>query len=166
MKKHQDFERFYREHYNALFYYALHIVDDAEACRDIVSEAMTQTLSNYDDIEPLRLKNYVYTLVHHKCVDYVRHQIAAARYVAFFLQLYRKQVEEEEWEEHELLINTLMETIRLLPPRTRHVLEQCYFMHKQYDTVALEMGISVSGVKKHIVTALKILRRELAKKVK
>lgn len=163
MSKTSDFERFYRDHNTALFYYALRLVEDEEACRDIVADALEQTWSKMDAIPPERLKNYVYTLVHHKCVDHVRHKMAANRYVTFYLQLYGMQMEDDEWKEHEQLISTAMGLLDKLSDRTRHVLQQCFFHHKRYAEVAEELGISVSGVKKHIVTALKTLRAEMAK---
>ena len=164
MSKQSDFERFYREHYDALFYYALCLVEDEEACRDIVGDALEQTWSKIEAIDAGRLKNYVYTLIHHKCVDHVRRQMAANRYVTFYLQLYGRQMEDDEWEEHERLITTVMGLLDRLSDRTRHVLQQCFFHRKRYAEVAEELGISVSGVKKHIVTALKVLRTEMAKK--
>lgn len=164
MNRKQDFERFYREHYNALFYYAMRLVDDTEACRDIVGEALEQTWARIEQIEPSKLKNFTYSLIHHKCVDHLRHMVAANRYVAFYMQLYSRQVDDDEWQEHEQLISSVTDLLTRLSPRTRYVLEQCYFHHKRYAEVAEDMGISVSGVKKHIVTALKQLRAELAKK--
>lgn len=161
MSKQTDFERFFREHYTALFYYALRLVEDEEACRDIVSDALEQTWNRIEQIPPERLKNYVYTLIHHKCVDHVRRQVAANRYVTFYLQLYGVQMEDDEWEEHERLITTVMGLLDKLSDRTRQVLQQCFFHHKRYAEVAQEMDISVSAVKKHIVKALKILRAEM-----
>ena len=137
------------------------MVEDAEACHDIVSEAIAQTLSRIEAIEPEKLKNYVYTLIHHKCVDHMRHKMAANRYVTFYLELYGMQMQEDEWEEHEHLINKVMGLLDKLSDRTRLVLELCFFHRKRYAEVAEELGISVSGVKKHIVTALKTLRAEL-----
>ena len=165
MSKTSDFERFYREHNTALFYYALRLVAEGEACRDIVADALEQTWNKMDAIPPERLKNYVYTLVHHKCVDHMRHKMATNRYVTFYLQLYGKQMQEDEWQEHEQLISTAMGLLDKLSDRTRLVLELCFFHRKRYAEVAEELGISVSGVKKHIVTALKILRAEMAKKL-
>ncbi len=162
MSRLTEFEQFYNEHYAAIFYYALRLVEDQEACRDIVSDAMEQTWGKINDIDPERLKNFVYTLIHRKCVDHMRRQIAASRYVDFCLQLYDKEVVDNEWQEHEQLIETVMRLKNELSPRTRYVLEQCYFHHKRYSEVAEEMGISVNGVKKHIVTALKRLREEMA----
>lgn len=164
MSRKQDFERFYREHYDAIFYYALRLVDDEEACRDIVGEALGQAWEKIDTINAQNLKNFVYTTVHHKCVDYMRRRMAANRYVDFCLQLYDIHVDENEWQEHEQLICTVVELLDSLTPRTRLVLELCYFRRMRYAEVAQELGISVNGVKKHIVTALKALRKEMQEK--
>lgn len=47
---------------------------------------------------------------------------------------------------------------------TRHILEECYVRRKKYQEVADELNISVSAVRKHIVKALSVLRKEFAKK--
>ena len=49
-------------------------------------------------------------------------------------------------------------------PKTRIILEMCYFQKKTYKETAGELGICVSAVRKHIVTALKAFRAEFAKK--
>lgn len=55
----------------------------------------------------------------------------------------------------------MYQLIGTLTPQTRHILEACYFQDKRYADVAEELDISTSTVKKHIVQALKVLRKEV-----
>ena len=50
-----------------------------------------------------------------------------------------------------------------LTPRTRDVLERHYLQGKKYSEVAMELGISESAVKKHIMQALKLFREKMNK---
>lgn len=63
-------------------------------------------------------------------------------------------------------LQDIMKVIDTLKPKTRLVLQECYINHKTYKDVAEELEISTSGVKKHIVAALKTIREEMAKKYK
>ena len=86
----------------------------------------------------------------------------AARQYAEYLQ---EAVEDEEGmtpEEYEERMNNVKQIISELPPRTRFVLEQCYFNNKKYREVAEILDITSSAVKKHIMKALAILRERLS----
>ena len=48
--------------------------------------------------------------------------------------------------------------VSTLPPRSRHVLEKCYYQHQTYKQVADELGITTDGVKKHITKSMAVLR--------
>lgn len=48
-----------------------------------------------------------------------------------------------------------------LTPRTREILEAHYLQGKTYSEVAIELGISDSAVKKHVMHALKFFREKL-----
>ena len=52
--------------------------------------------------------------------------------------------------------------INTLPPKTKKVLEECYFNQKKYSEVAQMLNISTNTVKKHIMKALSSLREELS----
>ncbi|MDY4645071.1 RNA polymerase sigma factor, partial [Prevotella sp.] len=45
-------------------------------------------------------------------------------------------------------------------PRTRQILKLCYVERKKYREVAVELQISESAVKKHIMQALSYMRQK------
>ena len=63
-------------------------------------------------------------------------------------------------------ITLMYKMISEFSPKTRLILEECYFHKKKYSEVAEELGISVSAVRKHLVSAMKNFRKGIAKKVK
>ena len=52
----------------------------------------------------------------------------------------------------------LERTLESIPPKSREVFRKCREDGLSYDQVASEMGISRNAVKKHMVSALKVLR--------
>lgn len=161
MSKDSDFERFYQQQYANLFYFALQMVKEEEVCRDIVSGALAKAWENFDEYHATKLRNYAYTMVHGKCVDYVRHELAKTRYADFYRRMFSEQESGYSYEETDRQISLIHEMLGRFSPKTRYILEQCYFHDRRYKDVAEEMNISVNTVKKHIMNALKTFRREL-----
>lgn len=161
MSRNSDFEKFFRQNYDNLYYYALQMVGDGETCRDIVGEALTKAWENFDEQEMDKLKNFAYSMVHNKCVDQVRHEMVKARYADFYRHMFSEQDSGYSYEETDRQISLIYEMIGRFTPKTRYILEQCYFHERRYKDVAEEMGVSTNTVKKHIVNALKAFREEL-----
>ncbi|WP_336617012.1 RNA polymerase sigma-70 factor [Bacteroides acidifaciens] len=169
MKTHKDsskitmdeFDRIYDKYYPQLLYYAYGFVEDSEICRDIVSDVFGQAWENVDRLENATIGSFLYSCVRNKCIDYLRHDQAARQYAEYL----QEAVEDEEGmtpEEYEERMNNVKQIISELPPRTRFVLEQCYFNNKKYREVAEILDITSSAVKKHIMKALAILRERLS----
>ncbi|WP_336618602.1 RNA polymerase sigma-70 factor [Bacteroides acidifaciens] len=169
MKTHKDsskitmdeFDRIYDKYYPQLLYYAYGFVEDSEICRDIVSDVFGQAWENVDRLENATIGSFLYSCVRNKCIDYLRHDQAARQYAEYL----QEAVEDEEGltpEEYEERMNNVKQIISELPPRTRFVLEQCYFNNKKYREVAEILDVTSSAVKKHIMKALAILRERLS----
>lgn len=169
MKTHKDsskitmdeFDRIYDKYYPQLLYYAYGFVEDSEICRDIVSDVFGQAWENVERLENATVGSFLYSCVRNKCIDYLRHDQAARQYAEYL----QEAVEDEEGltpEEYEERMNNVKQIISELPPRTRFVLEQCYFNNKKYREVAEILDVTSSAVKKHIMKALAILRERLS----
>ncbi|NDO54037.1 MULTISPECIES: RNA polymerase sigma-70 factor [Bacteroides] len=169
MKTHKDsskitmdeFDRIYDKYYPQLLYYAYGFVEDSEICRDIVSDVFGQAWENVERLGNATVGSFLYSCVRNKCIDYLRHDQAARQYAEYL----QEAVEDEEGmtpEEYEERMNNVKQIILELPPRTRFVLEQCYFNNKKYREVAEILDITSSAVKKHIMKALAILRERLS----
>lgn len=163
MEDKQDFDFLFKEYYPQLYYYALHLIDDMEASKDITSDAFETIWVNYSKISKEAAKACLYTYVRNKCIDYLRHQSVHRQFVELYSELTHPYTEMRyrEWDERILSIRKAMEK---LTPHTRHILEECYVERKKYKEVAEELNISVSAVRKHIVKALQILRSECTNK--
>ena len=132
----EEFDKIYSKYYSQLFYYAYGFVEDSETCRDIVSDVFGQAWENIERLERATIGSYLYSCVRNKCIDYLRHDQAARQYVEYLQDV----VEDDEGmtpEEYEERLRIVKQIISELPPRTRFVLEQCYFNNKKYQEVAV-----------------------------
>ena len=68
---------------------------------------------------------------------------------------------ENNYREHEALLQKAEAIARSLPEPTCTVLRLCYYEHLTYREVARQLGISPDTVKKHISKALRTLREAM-----
>ena len=73
---------------------------------------------------------------------------------------------DDERRESEQRIATIMELIARMPALTRTVMEKCYIEKKLYREVAQEVNLTESGVRKHVMKGLDIIRRFFSVKYK
>lgn len=161
MKETTEFERFFKENYLKFYYFTRRFVDDGDACQDIVSDAFEFAWKFYCNKKVENWRNYVYSFLRNRAIDYIRHQMVHEKYVELYASLVSESEEPEEIDERVIAIQSALND---LTPKTRLVLEQCYIHKKKYSEVAADLNISESAVKKHMVQALKIIRQKVVKK--
>lgn len=153
----QDFEKLFREYYSRLYYFAYDFVEDIEVSKDIVSDVFTLVWNNKENIEQEKVVGYLFVSVRNQCLNYLRRNHATEEY----LELCEQVIADEDADDLQLIderIDEMTEAIDKMPPRTKYILEECYYHHKKYKEVAEVLEISTDGVKKHIVKAFSILR--------
>lgn len=159
LKKTYRFERMYKENYARLYYYAFRFLTDEEACKDVVNDVFEKVWQQFDELKAETSSAFLYAQVRNRCIDLLRHQQVEEQYAELYRAL-SEDVSEIRADEREERLARIEKTIANLTDPTKTILKQCYYENKKYQEVADEFGISVSGVKKHIVKALKILREE------
>jgi RNA polymerase sigma-70 factor (family 1) len=164
-EKEKVFECFFKNNYSRLYYYALHFIPDSEVCKDIVSEAFRHLWEKVDIANVDSLLSYMFNHIHNLCIDHIRHDEVKSRYVESYLNTV-SEMDEKEWEETELRILRIMEIISELPEQTKFVMEQHYLYKKKYKEIAEAIGLTESGVRKHIIKGLDIIRKDFSVKYK
>ena len=157
------FDKMFNEWYAQFVYFAYYFINDAEVCRDIVSDAFEYLWRNYEKIEEATAKTYLYTIIRTRCIDYLRKQNIHEEYVEFTAQLTDKMIEGDSQNSDSRVLR-IREAMKKLTPYNYHILEACYIHNKKYKEVAEELNVSVAAVHKNIVKALRILREELGQK--
>ena len=154
------FEKLFKENYSQLYYNALYIVHDSEVARDVVNDVFTCAWEDFS--YPHRYGvSYLRQCVYNRCLDYLKHSKVESAYAKFFLEMSRRSMEwsVDEQEEYLELIDRVMER---LPVRTRFVMDQCFYEGHTYKEVASLLDISISGVKQHVMKALRLLRESFS----
>lgn len=157
------FEQLYKENYARLYYYAFRFVTDEEACKDIVNDVFEKAWQHFEDLKPETAAAYLYAQTRNRCIDYLRHRQVEEQYADF----YRIVTEEDADiapDEMEERVQHIEKFIEQLTDPTKTILKECYFDNKKYQEVAEEFGISINGIKKHIMKALRLLREEFGSK--
>ena len=147
------FDKMFNEWYAQFVYFAYYFINDAEVCRDIVSDAFEYLWRNYEKIEEATAKTYLYTIIRTRCIDYLRKQNIHEEYVEFTAQLTDKMIEGDSQNSDSRVLR-IREAMKKLTP----------YNYKKYKEVAEELNVSVAAVHKNIVKALRILREELGQK--
>lgn len=160
-----DFERFFKENYLRLYYYALRFIPDAEICKDIVSDSFYFMWERIDTFRMDTALTYMYTHVRHLCIDYIRRSEMKEVNIPSYLSMLREW-NASDWRESEERIKVILKLIEEMPPSTRQVMEQCYLYRKKYKEVAEMTGLSESGVRKQIMKGLDIIRSYFSVKYK
>lgn len=161
----KEFEVFFQTNYSRFYYYALRYIPDPETCKDLVSDSFHFM---WERIETFRMDTaltYMYTHLYHLCIDYLRRQERQEDSKGSYLSML------QEWNddgrrESEARIGIIMRLIEEMPLLTRTVMEQCYIYKKKYCEVAQMTGLSESGVRKHVMKGLNIIRQYFSVKYK
>ena len=159
------FEAFFKESYSTLYYYALHLIPEEETCKDIVGESFFYLWQHIREFRPESALTYMYTHVHHLCIDHIRNTKRRAAHTVSYLRMLQEWNTDER-RESERRIATIMELIAHMPPLTRTVMEKCYIEKKMYREVAQEVNLTESGVRKHVMKGLDIIRQHFSVKYK
>lgn len=154
-----SFEQLYKENYARLYYYAFRFITDEETCKDIVNDVFEKAWQNFGKLNPETASAYLYAQVRNRCIDYLRHQKVEEQYADFYRAITEEDMDTSP-DEREERIRRIEAFIEQLKDPTKTILKECYYENKKYQEVAENFGISTSGVKKHIMKALKMLREE------
>lgn len=158
METHEEFNEVFRTYYKPLYFFARQYVDDVDECHDIVESAYEDVLHNYASIERATVRQYLYTNVRNKCIDWLRHLNTRKHYaeqVMLMGNTYYDPHRTMEIKEREQIIEKVL---NMLEPPTKDIFIACYVDRKRYKEVARILNITEVVVKNHIMKALKMIR--------
>lgn len=158
MDPQSDFDDLFRKYYTKLCMFAHQYVADLDDCHDVVSAAFEEVWRNRATLEMSTARQYLYTSVRNRAIDFLRQQgqrQAYIRYVRLLTAGAELQSTAQEQMDDSALVQKALAT---LAQPTRQILQACYIDGLKYAEVATLMGISIATVKKHMVRALRMLR--------
>ena len=164
MDKYSQFENLYKQHYQALANFAMNMVNDDNAAKDIVQEVFVRLWKRREKIEfgPY-IKSYLYKAVTNTSLNHIQ---SNKKRLQIFQTLIDKNPiirdgpnEMEKKEFH----HKVREAIDKLPPKCRVIFILSKHEGKKYREIAEELNISIKTVENQMGIALKRLREDLKK---
>ena len=152
----EDFEIIYKTYYSRLYYYTFQFITDEENSK--VNDVFEKIWIQRHELKLETLSSYLYTLVRNRCLDYLRHKKVEQQYADLYDLISQKEFDDSELYEYRM--SRIEKIIEKLGEPTKGIFIQCYFQNKKYAEVAQEYHISSSGIKKHVMKVLRLIRRE------
>lgn len=155
-----QFENYFRQYFKPLCFYAMSLLKDEEAARDVVHDVFLSVWVHREEIDFERpMYPYLLNLIRNRALNWLAHTKVVIQHEEHMLQK-GELLEEADDNGHEELVQQIMERIDHLPERCSEVMRLCFVECKSYKEIAALLGVSVNTVKTHITNGLKILREE------
>lgn len=165
-----NFNDFYTNYYRRTFLFAKSYVHDPWIAEDIASEAIVSLWETMKRHEIQHLITFLFSIVRHKSIDYLRHELTRQEVLAQLSEVGQREVdtrittleafnpEKIYLEEIKAIVHSTLDT---LPERTRDIFLMSRFQNLTKEEIAAALGITTKGVDYHIANALKSLRISL-----
>ncbi len=157
----KSFERYFKQLFPSLTYYAFKIIRDYDTAKDVVHEAFTKLWENRKNIDTQgNVKSYLYRSVHNLSLNYIRDNKKFAD-IENSPEAGEYPIETGDKIETAELEQAIIETIESMPERMKQVFILSRYEGLTYKEISQKLGISDKTVEVHISRALKILRDNL-----
>ena len=154
------FEQLFKQHYRTLCFYAMSLVNDLDASKDIVHDVFLSLWNHRSTIDFSRpVYPYLLSLTRNRALNYLEHKKIQNNHARQHLADDPTYTLSDDSTREELL-ERILARIELLPERCSQVMKLSFIECKKYKEIAEELNISVNTVKTHITTGLKTLRDE------
>jgi len=159
--KEQSFDYFFRQHYTGLCFFAVSIIHNEEDAKDIVQDCFIKLWDDDSIIEKANsIKSFLYTMVHNRCVDYIRKQKVRTKAATHLLN---NQENLEYFDELAFteMMREIMSAVEELPANMRNILKAYFFEEKKHREIAEALSTSPNAVQLQKAKAIKLLKQKL-----
>jgi len=157
-----NIESLFKDHQGELIGRTVKIVHCADIASEIVQESyliLTKTSQTQIIKQP---RGFLFRVARNLAFDYLKHNKVIAGHVEKYAEDYQQEMPSAEHIiEQQQRLEMFKEMVDELPPRCRDVFILYKVYGKSYKEIALELGISQSGVEKHIMKGLKHFRKKI-----
>jgi len=155
------FTEIYNRYWYAAYQSSFKIIDDDEACTDVVQDVFVWLWENRERSDIHSLKSYLLTAVKFKMLNLIRQgKMKAAYQEAVVDEADHSQEQNAEVKE---LMRIIADFAKTLPGQARQIFYLSRFEHLSNKEIAQKMGISEKTVKNQINISLKKLRTTLGR---
>ena len=159
----EHFNHLYRTYYQALCFFSLRMVGDAETAKDIVEEVFTKLiLSKREFKEADNARAWLYTATRNASLDYLKkNKHAMERQFEFSLG----QEDDGAAYDYELVrsevLRKILQEIKELPGHSGRIIEMSYFEGMKNEDIATALGLSEKTVRNLKSTGIATLKSKI-----
>ncbi len=157
MKHREQIERLFKTHFQSLFDYALALLHDEEAARDIVQDVFMSVLeNNITDIT----EYYLLMATRNKALNHIRTYGIHQR----ILKLYFLEIEEYDKEDvmNEETIKNILECIdTCLTSQERQIMKLRFESGMKFSEISRTLGLSETAIYRHTKRAIHKISQKL-----
>ena len=153
-----EFDEVYMTYFPGLNKYAYVILKDRAVAEDMVHNVFMKVIQNSKTFaEATNQKGYLFRAVYNECMNYVRAEQVKSDY-----QENRRETDlSNDAVHYKELTQEVLKALNSLPEQCRRVFQMSRYEELRYKEIALQLGITVSTVEKHMMKALKRLKIQL-----
>lgn len=160
---HQAFTEIYHRYSRLLYRHAYKILEDTDACNDVVQDVFLVIWNNREVIRITgSLAAYLYRAVKNRVLDHISRQQVRDKYIREIARFAEEGTctTDERLREKELLAIITAEKEKL-PPRTREAYELNREQELSYREIGEQLNVSEKTVKKQVHNALRSIRLKI-----
>lgn len=163
----QAFQAVFRQHYQALCYFASSMVLDRQEAEDLVQETFSRLWHKRSDFQTAaNVKAFLYISVKNACLNFIKHkqrQHSREEAFSYLHETHADNAFDPVLVETEI-IQALYEEIEQLPTKCRRVFKMSYLEGKKNEEIAEALHISYNTVRTQKLRAIKLIRASLLKR--
>lgn len=148
------YNRIVDEYSTPLYRFALSLQKDSDEAKDVVQDAFAKLWERKDQVNPEKVKSYLFTTVHHKVIDNFR---KAKRTESISESTKTESVRQETHDLNEVL----HEALNTLPEIQRSVILMRDYEGYNYEEIAEMTNLNLSQVKVYIFRGRQKLKQYL-----
>lgn len=160
-KERRAFRELFTEYYRPLVMFAMHYLDDQEACEDVVQDLFVAVWEKKESfLSEESIHGFLYNSVRNICLNRLKHQKVEEKYLDYSMHFASEDGEGDYEVLKEELYERLFRVIDELPPRCREV----FLLHldgKKNEEIAELLNISLLTVKTQKKKAMSYIRERL-----
>ena len=154
------FEQLFKQHYRALCFHAMSLVNDLDASKDIVHDVFLSLWYHRDSIDFTRpMFPYLFNLTRNRALNYLEHKKIQNNHVRQHLADDPTYTLSDDPAREELL-ERILARIELLPERCSQVMKLSFIECKKYKEIAEELNISPVAPVHTSVSTSRLIRHQ------
>jgi len=150
----EGFEEVYRQHFAAVFRFAIHCVGKREVAEDLTSEAFLELYRNWAKIDPGQLPGWLITVVKNRAIDHWRRTSR---------EELRAEPPATAGKEFDVQLATFLQDNKALKPVHRACIILRYAHGMSREEIARHLGLTANQVKSCLQYGLELLREEFSR---